>query len=41
LLRLAVPGKAQPSAYTAAILDVADASFATLLPGSRAVTIAR
>jgi hypothetical protein len=41
LLRLAVPGKSQPGAYTAAILDVADASFATLLPGSRAVTIAR
>jgi hypothetical protein len=41
LLRLAVPGKSRASAYTAAILDVADASFATLSPGSRAVTIAR
>jgi len=41
LLRLAVPGKSPTSAYTATILDVADASFATVAPGSRAVTIAR
>jgi len=41
LLRLAVPGRSRASAYTAAILDVADASFAALPPGSRAVTIAR
>jgi len=41
LLRLAVPGRSRASAYTAAILDVADASFADLPPGSRAVTIAR
>ena len=40
LLRLAVPERSQASAYTAAILDVADASFATLPPGARAVTIA-
>jgi hypothetical protein len=41
LLRLAVPGRSQASAYAATILDVADASFASLAPGSRAVTIAR
>lgn len=40
LLRLAVPGRSRASAYTAAILDIADASFATVAPGSRAVTIA-
>ena len=40
LLRLAVPRSSRASAYTAAILDVADASFATVAPGSRAVTIA-
>jgi len=36
-----VPGKSPTSAYTATILDVADASFATVAPGSRAGTIAR
>jgi hypothetical protein len=41
LLRLAVPGKSPPSAYTAAILDVADASFAALPPGTRALTFTR
>ena len=40
LLRLTVPGRSRKGAYTAAILDVADASFAALAPGSRAVTIA-
>ena len=40
LLRLAAPRGSRASAYTAAILDVADASFATVAPGSRAVTIA-
>jgi len=40
LLRLAVPRSSRASAYTAAILDVADASFATVAPGTRAVTIA-
>jgi hypothetical protein len=41
LLRVAVPSQSQASAYTATILDVADASFAAVPPGSRAVTIAR
>jgi len=41
LLSLAVPTKDRAKVYTATILDVADASFATLPPGSRAVTIAR
>jgi hypothetical protein len=41
LLRLVVPDRSQGSAYTATILDVADASFASLPPGARAVTIAR
>ena len=40
LLRLAVPARSRASAYSAAILDVADSSFATLPPGARAVTIA-
>jgi len=40
LLRLSVPAKSQASGYTATILDVADASFAAVAPGSRAVTIA-
>jgi len=41
LLRLAVPERSQVNAYTATILDVADAAFASLPPGARAVTIAR
>ena len=41
LLRLAVPERSQANAYTATILDVADAAFASLPPGARAVTIAR
>lgn len=41
LLRLVVPEHSQTSAYTATILDVADASFANVPPGARAVTIAR
>jgi len=40
LLRLSVPAKSRASGYTATILDVADASFADVAPGSRAVTIA-
>ena len=39
VLRLQVPGKKTASAYRATILDVADASFATLPAGSRALTI--
>ena len=41
LLRLAVPERSQANAYTATILDVADATFASLPPGARAVTIAQ
>jgi hypothetical protein len=41
LLQLVVPEHSQASAYTATILDVADASFARVPPGVRAVTIAR
>src|SRR5213082_3841767 len=41
LLRLAVPERSEANAYTATILDVADAAFASLPPGARAVTIAR
>jgi hypothetical protein len=40
LLRLAVPARSHATAYAATILDVADATFANLAPGSRAVTIA-
>jgi hypothetical protein len=40
LLRLAVPARSHATAYAATILDVADATFASLAPGSRAVTIA-
>ena len=41
LLQLVVPGRSQASAYRATILDVADASFASVPAGARAVTIAR
>jgi hypothetical protein len=40
LLRLVVPGRSRASSYTATVLDVADASFADLPPGARAVSIA-
>jgi hypothetical protein len=40
LLRLAVPARSHATAYAATILDVADATFASVAPGSRAVTIA-
>jgi hypothetical protein len=39
VLRLIVPGKAKASAYSASILDVADAVFADLPTGSRALSV--
>ncbi len=39
VLRLVVPGKARASNYTPSILDVADAGFADLQAGSRALSI--
>ena len=40
LLRLVVPARSRATSYTATVLDVADASFADLPPGARAVSIA-
>ena len=39
LLRLVVPARSRATSYTATVLDVADASFADLPPGARAVSI--
>lgn len=39
VLRMVVPGKAKASGYTASILDVADAVFADVPAGSRALNI--
>jgi len=39
LVTVLVPDKAPATAYTGTILDVADASYADVQPGSRALTI--
>jgi len=39
LVTVLVPNRAPATAYTGTILDVADALYADLLPGSRALTI--
>jgi len=39
LVTVLVPNRAPTTAYTGTILDVADALYADLLPGSRALTI--
>ena len=39
LVAILVPDKSIATAYTGTILDVADASYADLQPGSRAVTV--
>ena len=39
LVTILVPDKSLATAYTGTILDVADASYADLQPGSRALTI--
>jgi hypothetical protein len=40
LLSIGVPDKDRTGAYTATILDVADASFADVLPGNRQLSVA-
>jgi hypothetical protein len=41
LVSMLVPGQPLATAYSGTILDVADASYADLQPGSRALTVTR
>jgi hypothetical protein len=41
LVQLGVPDKGKSGFYNGAVLDVADAAFAELAPGARAITVSR